>query len=55
MVSLPNDLTPGTYQVSVEAFECSGPCDLDQPLGFRDSQGVERPAIRLPSVLTIGG
>jgi hypothetical protein len=52
-VSLPADLPRGTYQVSVEAFPCAETCDLTAPLRFRDSQGIERVGVLLPSVVTV--
>ncbi|MBK8134928.1 MAG: hypothetical protein IPK52_03650 [Chloroflexi bacterium] len=49
----PDTLAQGTYQVVVEVTPCTASCNLSDPLRFRDSQGISRPAIVLPSVLTI--
>jgi hypothetical protein len=54
-LDLPTNLTPGTYQLSAEAYPCDTECDLRRPQRFFDSQGIERPSITLPTVLTIGG
>lgn len=48
-----DSLAQGTYQVVVEVTPCTPTCNLSDPLRFRDSQGIARPAIVLPSVLTI--
>lgn len=55
LLVLPDDLTTGTYQLSAEVYPCAGRCDLQRPQRFRDSQGIARPSITLPTVLTIGG
>ena len=55
ILDLPDDLTAGTYQLSAEAYPCDGRCDLRRSQRFLDSQGIERPSVTFPTVLTIGG
>lgn len=54
-LDLPGNLTAGTYQLNIEAYPCNTGCDLREPLRFATSPGIERPAITLPTVLTVDG
>lgn len=54
ILPVPYDLTAGTYQLSAEAYPCNAGCDLRRPQQFFDGQGIGRPSITFPTILTVG-